>query len=336
MKSATLIACICLVSPTALVSAQDHDSGSHTQQPTEPINTMCPVGKEPIVPSAGTVEYKGKTIGLCCPGCGKQFLAWDEARKDEFVAMAIAMREPGLDDAEHAQPTGDAAATDEAEIWTDPYPLDTCPITGQKLGSMGEPIVKKYDGREVRFCCAGCISKFEADLDASWKKVDEAIVEDQMRYYPVQTCVVSGEPLFENGEDIANNVVYGNRLVRLCCKMCEREFKADPKKYIEKLDEAAAEAQRDEYPLDTCVVAGGKLGSMGDPVEMVIAGRLLRFCCAGCNPKAEADPMKYIEMIDLAWQAKGMYLAEDQDDAHENDGDDGHGDHGHDDHDRGH
>ena len=25
-----------------------------------PINAMCPIGKEPIVPSAGTVEYKGE------------------------------------------------------------------------------------------------------------------------------------------------------------------------------------------------------------------------------------------------------------------------------------
>jgi len=33
-------------------------------------------------------EPKGKTIGLCCPGCGKQFLAWSEGRKDEFVTPA--------------------------------------------------------------------------------------------------------------------------------------------------------------------------------------------------------------------------------------------------------
>lgn len=89
MKPATLITCICLISPTALVSAQGHDSGSHTQQAAEPVNAMCPIGKEPIVSSAGTVEYKGKTIGLCCPGCGEAFLAWDEARKDEFVALAV-------------------------------------------------------------------------------------------------------------------------------------------------------------------------------------------------------------------------------------------------------
>lgn len=336
MKPATLIACMCLAGPVPMALAQ-HDHSTHAPRATEPVNAMCPIGKEPIVPSAGTVEYKGKAIGLCCPGCGKQFLAWDEARKDEFVAMAVAHREPGMDHAEHARPAGDNAAPDAAATWSDPYPLDTCPISGQKLGSMGDPIVKKYDGREVRFCCGGCISKFEADRSASWEKVDEAIIKDQMRYYPMQTCVVSGEPLVEGGEDIATNIVYGNRLVRLCCKMCEREFKADPKKFISKLDKATADAQRKDYPLDTCVVAGGQLGSMGEPTEMVVAGRLMRFCCASCEPKVKADPAKYLALIDKAWQAKGKFMPamSPEKPAEEHEGHGGHGDGGHGDHDHG-
>lgn len=328
MKPATLITCICLISPTAIVLAQGHDSGSHTQQAAEPVNAMCPIGKEPIVSSAGTVEYKGKTIGLCCPGCGEAFLAWDEARKDEFVALAVAHREPGMeDDAGHDM---DKPAVADA-AWTGPFPLATCPVSGQNLGSMGDPIVKKYDGREVRFCCGGCIGKFEADQTGYWEKIDRQIVKDQLRYYPAQTCVVSGEPLVENGEDIASNMVYGNRLVRLCCKMCERQFKADPKKFIKKLDTITADEQRQDYPLDTCVVAGGKLGSMGEPVEMVVAGRLMRFCCAGCNPKVEADPAKYTKLIDEAWQAKGMFMPQVQKDGHG----EGHGGADHSDHDHG-
>ena len=33
-----------------------------------------------------------------------------------------------------------------------------------------------------------------------------------------------------------------------------------------------------------------------------------RFCCAGCVPKAKADPAKYIDAIDAAWQANGRYV----------------------------
>lgn len=54
------------------------------------------------------------------------------------------------------------------------------------------------------------------------------------------------------------------------------------------------------YPLDTCVVAGGKLGSMGKPVTLVHEGREVKFCCAACEPKFKADPDQYIQKIDQA------------------------------------
>lgn len=318
MNSSVIIACLGLACVAPLASAQHQNHAVESQEAaTPPVNMMCPVGQEPIVASAGTVEYKGKTIGICCPGCGKQFLAWDEARKDEFVALAAAHREPGMDNhAGHDMKKPADAAAMAVQGWTGPYTLDTCPVSGGKLGSMGDPIVSKYDGREVRFCCGGCIGKFEADQAGYWEKIDKQIVADQIRYYPTETCVVSGEPLAENGEDIAINMVYGNRLVRLCCKMCEREFKADPKKFIAKLDKAAADAQRKDYPMESCAVAGGKLGSMGEPVELVVAGRLIRLCCAGCKPKVAADPAKYVTMVDKAWQAKGKFMPKATDDEH--------------------
>lgn len=74
---------------------------------------MCPIGKEPIVPSAGTVEYKGKTIGICCPGCGKAFLAWDEQRRDEFVRLTMLDHEPGL---AHQDSSNESAATQPAPV----------------------------------------------------------------------------------------------------------------------------------------------------------------------------------------------------------------------------
>ena len=263
----------------------------------DPVNAMCPIGKEPTVASAGTVEYKGKTIGLCCPGCGEEFLAWDVARKDEFIALALAGREPGH---EHTP----APAEEGAPAWSDPYPLDTCPVSGGKLGSMGDPVVKTHDGREVRFCCDGCIAKFESDKEGHIAKIDARIVRDQTPFYPLAQCVVSGEPLTDGAVDL----VYGNRLVRLCCAMCASEFKADPASHIAQIDKAAADAQRATYPLDTCIVAGGKLGSMGEPTEIVVAGRLFRFCCAGCEDEVRAHPAKHIQKLDQAWRDAGKTI----------------------------
>ncbi|MES2595381.1 MAG: YHS domain-containing protein [Verrucomicrobiota bacterium] len=44
-----------------------------------------------------------------------------------------------------------------------PYPLQTCVVSGNELGSMGKPIKKVYDGQEIIFCCKPCIKKFEAN-----------------------------------------------------------------------------------------------------------------------------------------------------------------------------
>lgn len=52
------------------------------------------------------------------------------------------------------------------------------------------------------------------------------------------------------------------------------------------------------YPLKTCVVTGAELGSMGDPVNLLHEGRLVRFCCKGCINKFKADPAKYFKVID--------------------------------------
>jgi hypothetical protein len=39
----------------------------------------------------------------------------------------------------------------------------TCPVTGQRLGSMGAPVQLTIDGRKVLLCCEGCESKFKKD-----------------------------------------------------------------------------------------------------------------------------------------------------------------------------
>ena len=51
----------------------------------------------------------------------------------------------------------------EKEFTGDVYPLKRCPVSGKKLTSKGQPVQKIYKGREIRFCCKGCISVFEKD-----------------------------------------------------------------------------------------------------------------------------------------------------------------------------
>ncbi|HTJ78315.1 MAG TPA: hypothetical protein VL357_04910 [Rariglobus sp.] len=63
--------------------------------------------------------------------------------------------------------------------------------------------------------------------------------------YPLDTCVVSGEPLTDGDMGPPVDFVYKqegkpDRLVRFCCNMCVKKFKKDPAKYLKAIDDAAA------------------------------------------------------------------------------------------------
>ena len=52
-----------------------------------------------------------------------------------------------------------------------PYPLKTCIISGEKLGSMGKPPVLVVDNQEVKFCCKNCIKDFNKDPQKYLKEI---------------------------------------------------------------------------------------------------------------------------------------------------------------------
>ncbi len=201
----------------------------------------------------------------------------------------------------HATPVN---ADKAAKHVGDPYPFDTCPITGKKLGSMGDPLTTVYDGREVRFCCPSCPPKFEKDLAASFVKLDEKIIKDQVRMYPLTTSVMTGKELPASPAEPCG-FVYGNRLVRLGAESEKADLQKDSKKYLGELDRAVIAKQGKDYPSQTCFVSNEKLGGdMGDPVDIVIAGRLIRLCCNSCKKDLEKEPAKFIAKIDESRKGK--------------------------------
>ena len=42
-----------------------------------------------------------------------------------------------------------------------PYPLKTCIVSGNELGSMGDEQRIVHNGQEIKFCCKPCIAKFK-------------------------------------------------------------------------------------------------------------------------------------------------------------------------------
>lgn len=60
---------------------------------------------------------------------------------------------------------GMSMTTPVTEISTNATPdlLKTCPVSGEKLGEMGKPLVFAYKDQEVKLCCKGCKKDFEKD-----------------------------------------------------------------------------------------------------------------------------------------------------------------------------
>ena len=59
--------------------------------------------------------------------------------------------------ADDTNSVGSAAAKPKPDL------LTTCPVSDNKLGEMGKPLVFMYQGQEIKLCCGGCKSAFDKD-----------------------------------------------------------------------------------------------------------------------------------------------------------------------------
>ena len=67
-------------------------------------------------------------------------------------------------------------AEETAMVSDDNYPMKTCPVSGEELGSMGDPVIVEHEGTTVKLCCKSCIKKFNADPEKYTTMVKEAQV----------------------------------------------------------------------------------------------------------------------------------------------------------------
>ena len=71
---------------------------------------------------------------------------------------------------------------------------------------------------------------------------DAALIAKARTDYPLKTCLVSDEALGSMGEAtpyIHRVAGQPDRVVFFCCSGCTDDFKADPAKYLRKIDDAA-------------------------------------------------------------------------------------------------
>ena len=137
-KVLLMVVMMCLVVAIVAVAggckSNEHKEGMKTQ-------AKCPVMGGNIDKKL-YVEYKGKRIYFCCPGCDKEFLKDPDKYMKTMEGEGIKL--------ENA-PT---AATPPAEA----KPQTMCPV-------MNMPIDKKfyadYNGKRIYFCHDGCVAEFK-------------------------------------------------------------------------------------------------------------------------------------------------------------------------------
>ena len=63
-----------------------------------------------------------------------------------------------------------------ADVSTNATPdlLATCPVSGEKLGEMGKPVVFTYKNQEVKLCCSMCKKDFDKDPEKYMAKIRAA------------------------------------------------------------------------------------------------------------------------------------------------------------------
>ena len=64
-----------------------------------------------------------------------------------------------------------------------PYSLDTCVVSGEKLGEMGDPYVFVYEGQEIKLCCKDCKKKFDKDPEKYLKKLQKENGKSEARLH---------------------------------------------------------------------------------------------------------------------------------------------------------
>lgn len=231
---------------------------AYTVKAIYPTDT-CVVSGEALDADAVSFEVEGRTFKTCCTKCKAKVEKDPATFAAKLDSKIVAQQLPG-------------------------YALDTCPISGKKLGSMGEPVQLVLDGVLVQLCCDGCTKKAKAASADVAQKVRDAAFAAQMKSAPA-TCVVSGEQLDQD----AVAAMFGTTLVRTCCKKCMAKVEKDPAKFLAKLAARPAKGDKSDKGDKGHGEHGGKEGKKGkgdkDGGED---------CCAECvdAPKPAAGEAK--------------------------------------------
>jgi Cu(I)/Ag(I) efflux system membrane fusion protein len=111
-----------------------------------------------------------------------------------------------------------------------------CPVTGQPLGSMGDPTPVALADGKVWICCEGC----ETPLKDAPAKYLPRLSRTVWTVAEQKICPVTRAALGSMGDPLPVDVA--NHRVWVCCAGCDAKLKADPHRYLAALAPAPEDA----------------------------------------------------------------------------------------------
>lgn len=103
----------------------------------------------------------------------------------------------------------------------------------------------------------------------------------------------AAEPAMHNGDTESSESQVASLTADIAGKV------ADTVAAIKIIENPTAEqiAAAKPYPLKTCVMSGEELGSMGDPIVVLVGDQQIKLCCDGCMDDLKADPAKALAKL---------------------------------------
>ena len=152
--------------PTAGVSqqAESDSEAQQTETGQEIAQTKCPVMGGDIDEDI-YVDYKGRRIYFCCPGCPEKF----KENPEKYIDKLDASAETGSDVSKGETHEGHMGHETEAKSNEQKIVQTTCPVMG---GEINKDLYVDYKGRRVYFCCPGCPEKFKENPEKYVQKLE--------------------------------------------------------------------------------------------------------------------------------------------------------------------
>jgi multidrug efflux pump subunit AcrA (membrane-fusion protein) len=149
-----------------------------------------------------------------------------------------------------------------------------CPVLNTRLGSMDVPVSVTLGGQKVFLCCKSCVKRARADEKATLARV--AALKARQKARKGQKAPAGAGPAAGSPGGGTKEVTARANLAKLPLE-----------------DRKLAEAQR------WCAVQTDQLlGSMGKPVKLMLKGKPVFVCCAGCEDEAREDPAKTLATVE--------------------------------------